>query len=149
MAELEPERRFDLVLLVHVLEHVNDPVSLLRQAGERLRNGGILYVDVPDVGAHAGIQDLHLAHCNHFSHHTLGATLTRGGLDALRIVPHRPPTLPPSLFAVARRLEEGSAVEPVEPDPAGEEHARRVAAIDVGRVSYWRRRLKEHLAHRS
>lgn len=148
MAELEPERQFDLVLLVHVLEHVHDPVSLLRQANERLRPGGIVYVDVPDVGTHGGIQDLHLAHCNHFSVHTLGAALARGGLEAIRIMPHRPPTLPPSLFAIARRRADGGAHGPVEPDPAREDHARRVGAIDVGRLSYWRKRLGEHVAHR-
>jgi hypothetical protein len=130
-----------------VLEHVHDPVSLLHQVGERLRVGGVLYVDVPDVAAHASIQDLHLAHCNHFSVHTLGAALARGGLETLRIMQHRPPTLPPSLFAIARRREVGATIGPVEPDPAGEEHARRVAAIDAGWLSRWRRPVEERREH--
>jgi SAM-dependent methyltransferase len=43
----EPDR-FDAVLLSGVLEHVYDPVGLLTLAGEVLRPGGVVYVDVPN-----------------------------------------------------------------------------------------------------
>jgi SAM-dependent methyltransferase len=40
---------FDLVLLNHVLEHVTNPLAILRQLAESLREGGILFVGVPAV----------------------------------------------------------------------------------------------------
>jgi SAM-dependent methyltransferase len=43
-----PEASFDLVMLSAVLEHVYDPVGLLRQAHRFLARDGLLYVDVPN-----------------------------------------------------------------------------------------------------
>ena len=40
--------RFDLVLNCQVLEHVNDPLSALRETTAMARRGGWLYVEVPD-----------------------------------------------------------------------------------------------------
>jgi len=39
---------FDLVLNCQVLEHVNDPLSALRETAAMARRGGWLYVEVPD-----------------------------------------------------------------------------------------------------
>ena len=39
---------FDLVLNCQVLEHVNDPLSALRETASMARRGGWLYVEVPD-----------------------------------------------------------------------------------------------------
>ena len=38
---------FDLIILSHVLEHVNDPKRMLQQAAAFLNEGGLLLVDVP------------------------------------------------------------------------------------------------------
>ena len=38
---------FDLVILHHVLEHVVEPLDLLRQAARSLRDGGVLFLSVP------------------------------------------------------------------------------------------------------
>lgn len=39
--------RFDLVMLHHVLEHVTNPLGLLRQLGGTTREGGALFISVP------------------------------------------------------------------------------------------------------
>jgi 2-polyprenyl-3-methyl-5-hydroxy-6-metoxy-1,4-benzoquinol methylase len=44
-------RQFDLVFLVDVIEHVSDPVKLLRQSARLLSSGGLLVVVTPDVGS--------------------------------------------------------------------------------------------------
>jgi SAM-dependent methyltransferase len=44
-------RRFDLVTLVDVIEHVTDPVGLLVAARDHLADGGTLVVTTPDVEA--------------------------------------------------------------------------------------------------
>jgi hypothetical protein len=119
---------FDLVTLVHVLEHVHDPVALLRQLGGRLAPGGFLYVDVPDLARHSSIQDLHLAHCSHFSGHTLHEALLQAGLEVVAVSPHQPPTLPPSLYAVAR-VGAGAAPAAVRPDPERDAFATSLRGI--------------------
>jgi len=46
-----PDRSFDLVVINHVLEHVADPWLACREAARVLRDGGILYVGVPNFGS--------------------------------------------------------------------------------------------------
>jgi SAM-dependent methyltransferase len=46
-----PARSFDLVVINHVLEHVADPWLACREAARVLRDGGILYVGVPNFGS--------------------------------------------------------------------------------------------------
>lgn len=49
--EYEPDERFDAVFLMHVLEHLLDPVAVLRKARAWLTEGGRLFVVVPNGSA--------------------------------------------------------------------------------------------------
>lgn len=40
---------FDYVTMSHVIEHVHDPLALLRDANSLLRSGGGLYIDTPNI----------------------------------------------------------------------------------------------------
>jgi SAM-dependent methyltransferase len=44
-------RRFDYVILCHVLEHVPEPIGFLADARDLLRPGGVLFLAVPDKRA--------------------------------------------------------------------------------------------------
>jgi SAM-dependent methyltransferase len=45
--------QFDLVMLHHVLEHVTEPLAILKQLGRATRPGGFLMISVPNFeGAH-------------------------------------------------------------------------------------------------
>lgn len=47
LTELPETLRFDLILLIEVLEHVEKPVDLLRDLGGRLEKGGEIWITVP------------------------------------------------------------------------------------------------------
>ncbi len=46
--DYQPERRFDAIVMEHILEHVESPARLLRRARGWLRRGGRLFVGVPN-----------------------------------------------------------------------------------------------------
>lgn len=45
-----PKNYFDLVVMNHVLEHMDKPVEVLERVGKLLRRNGIVLVDVPNAG---------------------------------------------------------------------------------------------------
>ena len=79
--------RFDLIIIFHVLEHIGEPVTLLRECAERLAPGGRLIVNVPHFSSwqsrFAGPKRLNLdtpRHLVHFTRQILAAILGRAGL---------------------------------------------------------------------
>ena len=70
------ERRYGLVLLSAVLEHLLDPVQTLKDVHQAIDAGGLLFVEVPDVegfsaGAIAPFQEFSVEHINYFSAQSL------------------------------------------------------------------------------
>ena len=43
--------KFDVILLSHIVEHIPDPVGFLSALAERLSNGGVIFVKVPNYGS--------------------------------------------------------------------------------------------------
>lgn len=88
---LREGKSFDLVVLVHVLEHIPNPVHFLRWLRQLLRPDGILVVEVPNVSdmlvavyqipAYLGFY-YQKAHLYYFSRDTLAMTLSNAGFDA-------------------------------------------------------------------
>jgi len=46
-----PDKYFDVVVLNHTLEHMMDPVLVMKKVGNVLKKGGIVLVDVPNFGS--------------------------------------------------------------------------------------------------
>ena len=84
LRELPEGRQFDVILLLHTLEHVVDPVQLLRSLGKALRPGGRLYVEVP-LGAWLEWEFLRepVTHLNFFSESSLCRAVEAAGLHPL------------------------------------------------------------------
>ncbi len=79
---------FDLISLMHLLEHTPDPVTALRETARLVRPGGAVYVEVPNAAAWslrrfgAGWTALELPrHLHHFTPQTLQAAADCAGLQ--------------------------------------------------------------------
>jgi SAM-dependent methyltransferase len=93
----------DVILLSHVVEHLNDPVDFVRSVASLLKPGGRLFVAVPGLDAVADdycgdlVRYLQICHTFHFTRRTLLQTLRSAGLtpvhadDTVRSVSIRPP----------------------------------------------------------
>lgn len=44
------KNNFDLIVFNHVLEHMKDPLVVLKKANKILKKGGIIFIDVPNFG---------------------------------------------------------------------------------------------------
>jgi 2-polyprenyl-3-methyl-5-hydroxy-6-metoxy-1,4-benzoquinol methylase len=83
-----PNRSFDIITMWHVLEHLADPMAVLRRLFELLRPGGVLVIEVPNLNClvRKSYQvpltvNLHLYH---FSSTTLSSLVTAAGFKVLR-----------------------------------------------------------------
>ncbi|MBI4575103.1 MAG: class I SAM-dependent methyltransferase [Planctomycetes bacterium] len=75
----EAPGEFDVVVLIHVLEHLSEPVRTLGRLRAKLRPGGRVVVEVPDHRRNP-FELLVADHASHFTAGTLGAVLGRAGL---------------------------------------------------------------------
>jgi 2-polyprenyl-3-methyl-5-hydroxy-6-metoxy-1,4-benzoquinol methylase len=79
-------RTFDLVFLVDVIEHVRDPIQLLRAAADALAPGGAMVVITPDMASYFARRlrgrwwHFRLAHVGYFSSRSLAKAARSAGL---------------------------------------------------------------------
>jgi SAM-dependent methyltransferase len=101
--------RFDLVTMIHSLEHMPDPLACLHEALGLLRDDGTLFVEIPN--AVTSLFDLLVAdHLVHFSPAHLGYLANRAGFSVSIL---RDDVLPKEITLLAGR---GDA-SPQRPDP--------------------------------
>jgi 2-polyprenyl-3-methyl-5-hydroxy-6-metoxy-1,4-benzoquinol methylase len=111
LAELEQDSspRFNLISMMHVLEHLADPVEYLQHLREHLLGpDGWLLVEVPNLYAHDSFE---VAHLISFSAHTLAQVIKKAGFHPLLIRSHGQPRsriLPLYLTLLARPGDNGS-----------------------------------------
>jgi 2-polyprenyl-3-methyl-5-hydroxy-6-metoxy-1,4-benzoquinol methylase len=118
----------DLVSLIHVLEHMPNPVqylSHLRQ--ELLQPNGWLLVEVPNLYAHDSFE---VAHLSSFSAHTLVQTLMQAGFSIVALKQHGAPRsrLLPLYITVLARPQEKPSRRAVSPE-RGVENKRKLGML--------------------
>lgn len=91
LADQSFDRGFDVVTLVDVIEHVERPGDLLREAVALMNPGGYLMLVTPDVGSLCarlmGARWWHyrIAHISYFNTSTLTALLDSAGLEIVEL----------------------------------------------------------------
>jgi ubiquinone/menaquinone biosynthesis C-methylase UbiE len=78
-------REFDVISMFDVLEHVSDPISVLKKATRLLKRGGYIYIQVPEI--YDGSLDwLIVDHLSHFSLDTIQMLASFCGLKVRRVI---------------------------------------------------------------
>lgn len=49
--QVEEKQKYDVVVMNHILEHVDNPVYFLREVLKRMKSGGVLHLVVPNAGS--------------------------------------------------------------------------------------------------
>lgn len=99
---------FDAVILWHVLEHLENPISIIQEAARILRPGGLLALAVPNFGSFQAKlfrgDWFHLdlpRHTHHFSLNPLGQVLNQQGF---RVVKKRTFSVEQNIFGFIQSL---------------------------------------------
>ena len=80
------EKCFDLISMVHVVEHLSNPVGYLTYLREQfLSRNGWLLIEVPNLYGHDSFE---VAHLISFSAHTLCQTIQRSGYEIVKLKIH-------------------------------------------------------------
>ncbi len=77
--ELELEKVYDIVTLHQILYGVSDPLSLLREIHEILKDDGIVYINTPNANSYA--MQLYKGRCNHLYGYTNQNVFSRSSLE--------------------------------------------------------------------
>ncbi len=147
LAMLEGENSFDLVVMNHVLEHVNKPIEFMREVHRLLTPGGVVHIAVPNIACWeanlAGWTSYEPYHLVYFDPQTIEKTVTAAGLMIEHITTHD--SFSGWFLAVLRTVlgvnrEGGAVTRPASAiighasgrRPRVIEHAYRVAMICAG-----------------
>ncbi|MFH1478202.1 MAG: class I SAM-dependent methyltransferase [Candidatus Omnitrophota bacterium] len=87
-----PDKTFDIITMQHILEHMDDPIYVLKLIRRFLKDDGFLVIVVPNVSSLMGMcgsinwlclaEDTHLFHYNK---HTLKKLLAKSGFSVVKV----------------------------------------------------------------
>lgn len=107
--EVPPETQADLISFNKVLEHIQDPVVHLREAGHRLRPEGVCYVELPDgvgasrAGGFVDQEEFYLEHWTVFSEASFHWLAKEAGFEVLELEALKEPSGKFTLCGFLRR----------------------------------------------
>jgi 2-polyprenyl-3-methyl-5-hydroxy-6-metoxy-1,4-benzoquinol methylase len=104
-------KKFDLITLNHVLEHLADPVTVLKQASALLKPDGYLAVIVPCF-KYVYTDFFFLEHCSHFTESSLNVVSALAGLSIVDRLKGKLGRV--EIGFVAQHSEKGESASPVE-----------------------------------
>jgi 2-polyprenyl-3-methyl-5-hydroxy-6-metoxy-1,4-benzoquinol methylase len=147
---LPREALFDAIVMNHVVEHVAEPLPLLRAAHRHLRPGGLLHLAVPNVGSweahYSSWNSYEPYHLLYFTQQTLRRTVEQAGFDVRVLGTHEAFS---SWFLVLTRYVRGMDVSRRPPSTQGRsrviELGYRTSMIAAGALTWPLRRLQSAL----
>ena len=87
-----PEATFDVITFWETVEHIQDPIGLLKYCYKLLKKGGVFFVSTPNIAGFefqvAGKDHFNIAapnHLNYFSPETMCRLLNRAGFTEIKI----------------------------------------------------------------
>jgi SAM-dependent methyltransferase len=86
---------FDVITLNKVLEHVEEPITMMAHARKWIRPGGFIYIEVFDVAAAQegpGREEFFIEHLHVFSKSSLVSVAQKGGWGADSVIELREPS---------------------------------------------------------
>ena len=108
--QVSPDRKFDCIVAIQVIEHVYQPLSFVKQLASHTKAGGYIVVATPDIG---GALRRTMGrrwpsfkvpeHVVYFDFESLRALMYQGGLSDVRKLPY-PHAFPLGLIATKFRL---------------------------------------------
>jgi 2-polyprenyl-3-methyl-5-hydroxy-6-metoxy-1,4-benzoquinol methylase len=125
--------RFDLIVLIHALEHIPEPVRYVAALTERLNPGGRLLIEVPDLDS-SPFDILIADHATHFTARTLQHVVEAAGFAPLIL---QSGFVPKELSLLAVHAPD-AASPPVANDPSGKDRDTAVAHLS------WLQSLVDH-----
>ena len=75
--------KYDIITLIHVLEHIYNPRDLVEELKGKLHEGGLLYIELPNVENFRFPDIAHVAHVNYFSFKSLTQMLEEFSFSAI------------------------------------------------------------------
>lgn len=98
---------FDLISMIHMLEHIPNPIEYLSRLRDKLNPGGLLLIQLPNYLENPF--DLLVAdHASHFTARTAAELIARCGYEAVAVATD---WIPKELTVVARKTESGERVQ--------------------------------------
>ena len=84
-----PDRKFDMISLVHVLEHILEPIDFVKGLHRYLEQGGKIFIEVPDAVAfelnYPTHDDFNSCHTHFYDISTLTQVVGRAGFNVTDI----------------------------------------------------------------
>lgn len=136
-------KKFDLITLNHVLEHLPDPVTILKQAAALLKPDGYLAVVVPCFKS-VYTDFFFLEHCSHFTESTLNVVSALAGLGIVNRLQGKLGRI--EIGFVAQRCEKAESASPVEAIEWSQSlpefvrcigHGRRIGIFGLNGAGMW------------
>jgi SAM-dependent methyltransferase len=82
--EIPPGLKFDLIICSHVLEHLADPLTVVRALRDYLEPNGVAYIEVPlEIWRKAPLPVEPVTHVNYFSVDSVSTLFERAGYEVM------------------------------------------------------------------
>jgi 2-polyprenyl-3-methyl-5-hydroxy-6-metoxy-1,4-benzoquinol methylase len=98
------DNKFNLISLIHTLEHIPSPKAVLKELHEKLEDDGLLLVQVPDCETNPFVL-LVADHCSHFSANSAATLIENCGFEILYAVNN---WIPKEVTVLAKKIKHSS-----------------------------------------